>query len=76
MAISVGFDSQSSFNREFRKRFGCSPGIYRSRLGWDLSWLTPWAEQDETGTHCNTARENVSVNGVMFVPGRAYSRDT
>lgn len=50
IAISVGFDSQPSFNREFRKRFGCSPGIYRSRPGWDLSLLTPRAELDETGT--------------------------
>ncbi|WP_407906387.1 helix-turn-helix domain-containing protein [Escherichia coli] len=48
IAISVGFDSQPSFNREFRKRFGCSPGIYRSRPGWDLSLLTPRAELDET----------------------------
>ena len=50
IAISVGFDSQSSFNREFRKRFGCSPGIYRHRPGWDLSLLTPRAELAETGT--------------------------
>lgn len=48
IAISVGFDSRPSFNREFRKRFGCSPGIYRSRPGWDLSLLTPRAELDET----------------------------
>lgn len=47
IAISVGFDSQQSFNREFKKRFGCSPGIYRNRQGWDLSLLTPGAE---TGT--------------------------
>lgn len=50
IAIGVGFDSQPSFNREFRKRFGCSPGIYRNSPGWDLSLLTPRAETDETGT--------------------------
>lgn len=49
IAISVGFDSQPSFNREFRKRFGCSPGIYRNSPGWDLSLLTPRAETDATG---------------------------
>lgn len=68
IAISVGFDSQSSFNREFRKRFGCSPGIYRNRPDWDLSLLTPRAETDETGT-VQYRMENVSVNGVISVPG-------
>ncbi|EJY0871542.1 helix-turn-helix transcriptional regulator [Escherichia coli] len=47
IAISVGFNSQPSFNREFRKRFGCSPGVYLNRPGWDLSLLTP---RVETGT--------------------------
>ncbi|WP_244576799.1 helix-turn-helix transcriptional regulator [Escherichia coli] len=72
IAISVGFDSQSSFNREFRKRFGCSPGVYRSRPGWDLSLLTPRAELDETGTYCNTERENVFVSGGLSRKGIFY----
>lgn len=50
IAISVGFDSQPSFNREFRKKFGCSPGIYRNSAGWDLSLLTPVVETNETRT--------------------------
>ena len=50
IAIDMGFDSQSSFNREFRKKFGCSPGMYRNHQAWDLSSLTSRAEIDKIGT--------------------------
>ncbi len=64
IAIGVGFDSQPSFNREFRKRFGCSPGIYRSRPGWDLSLLTPRAETEAVQysmEKCVSERRDVRV---------------
>ncbi len=49
IAVCMGFDSQSSFNRDFRKRFDCSPGIYRNSPDWGLSLLTPRSETDENG---------------------------
>lgn len=39
IALSVGFDSQQSFNRAFKKFTGISPGQYRSRPEWILSPL-------------------------------------
>ncbi len=31
IALSCGFDSEISFNRSFRKEYGCPPGAYRKR---------------------------------------------
>lgn len=39
IAVRLRFDSQASFNREFRKYFGCTPGEYRSSPTWDLRKL-------------------------------------
>ena len=72
IAISVGFDSQPSFNREFRKRFGCSPGIYRSRPGWDLSLLTPRAELDETGTLQYSCQRRMKSDPLISPPTAQY----
>ncbi len=45
IALSLHFDSQQSFSREFKKLFGCSPREYRHRDYWDLAniflkWFT------------------------------------
>ncbi|ENC1279866.1 helix-turn-helix domain-containing protein, partial [Escherichia coli] len=34
IALSLHFDSQQSFSREFKKLFGCSPRVYRHRDYW------------------------------------------
>ncbi|MXE36491.1 AraC family transcriptional regulator, partial [Escherichia coli] len=36
IACSLGFDSQQTFNREFRKTAGVTPGQYRSQPEWRL----------------------------------------
>lgn len=41
IAHELGFDSQQSFSREFKKRFGCTPRDYRLMNSWDLSSLQP-----------------------------------
>lgn len=41
IAISLHFDSQQSFSREFKKLFGCSPRVYRHRDYWDLANIFP-----------------------------------
>ncbi|WP_434638881.1 helix-turn-helix domain-containing protein [Klebsiella sp. I138] len=45
IALRLHFDSQQTFSREFKKRFGCTPREYRKRDDWDLesictNWLT------------------------------------
>lgn len=41
IALSLHFDSQQTFSREFKKMFGCSPREYRYRNFWDLEYLLP-----------------------------------
>lgn len=41
IALSLPFDSQQSFSREFKKLFGCSPREYRHRDFWDLEHILP-----------------------------------
>lgn len=41
IALSLHFDSQQSFSREFKKLFGCSPREYRHRDYWDLANIFP-----------------------------------
>ena len=41
IALSLHFDSQQSFSREFKKLFGCSPREYRLRDFWDLTNILP-----------------------------------
>ncbi|XTZ40536.1 helix-turn-helix domain-containing protein [Salmonella enterica] len=41
IALSLHFDSQQSFSREFKKMFGCSPREYRHRDFWDLEYILP-----------------------------------
>ncbi len=41
IALSLHFDSQQSFSREFKKMFGCSPREYRHRDYWDLDYILP-----------------------------------
>lgn len=41
IALSLHFDSQQSFSREFKKLFGCSPREYRHRDYWDLENIFP-----------------------------------
>ncbi|EEZ4383092.1 MULTISPECIES: helix-turn-helix domain-containing protein [Escherichia] len=41
IALSLHFDSQQSFSREFKKLFGCSPREYRLRDYWDLENIFP-----------------------------------
>ena len=41
IALSLHFDSQQSFSREFKKLFGCSPREYRHRDFWDLTNILP-----------------------------------
>ncbi|ELW2045275.1 helix-turn-helix domain-containing protein, partial [Escherichia coli] len=41
IALSLHFDSQQSFSREFKKLFGCSPRVYRHRDYWDLANIFP-----------------------------------
>ncbi|MFS1784184.1 helix-turn-helix domain-containing protein, partial [Escherichia coli] len=42
IALSLHFDSQQSFSREFKKLFGCSPREYRHRDYWDLASIFPY----------------------------------
>ncbi|MFU1868044.1 helix-turn-helix domain-containing protein [Citrobacter portucalensis] len=37
ISFRLQFDSQQSFNREFKKIVGCTPLYYRSNKDWDLS---------------------------------------
>lgn len=39
IAYSLGFDSQQSFSREFKKIFGINPKAYRDNEVWDMSHL-------------------------------------
>jgi AraC family transcriptional activator of mar-sox-rob regulon len=32
VAISLGFDSQQSFNRSFKRQYGIAPGVWRRQL--------------------------------------------
>ncbi|MEI7376426.1 helix-turn-helix domain-containing protein [Dickeya chrysanthemi] len=41
VALRYCFDSQQSFTRTFKKRFGMSPGHYRRASLWDFSRLQP-----------------------------------
>lgn len=41
IALSLHFDLQQSFSREFKKLFGCSPREYRHRDYWDLANIFP-----------------------------------
>ncbi|UPT56640.1 helix-turn-helix domain-containing protein [Dickeya zeae] len=41
VALRYCFDSQQSFTRTFKKRFGMSPGHYRRTSFWDFSNLQP-----------------------------------
>ncbi|CAD5758049.1 Putatve transcriptional regulator ykgA [Escherichia coli] len=40
IALSVGYDSQQSMNREFKRQTGVTPGQYRERPEWLLAPLT------------------------------------
>jgi AraC family transcriptional activator of mar-sox-rob regulon len=35
VAISLGFDSQQSFNRSFKRQYGIAPGVWRRQLAHD-----------------------------------------
>lgn len=41
IAHELNFDSQQSFSREFKKKFGYTPRDYRRMRSWDLSSLQP-----------------------------------
>lgn len=41
IALDLGFSSEQSFSREFKKNFGVSPKQYRSRGFWNTSQLLP-----------------------------------
>lgn len=45
IAARLGYDSQQTFSREFKKLFGVSPRVYRNRDFWDLTQICPpWSE--------------------------------
>ncbi|EDM7409297.1 hypothetical protein CWG93_18910 [Salmonella enterica subsp. enterica serovar Sandiego] len=57
IGIALGFSSQQSFSREFKKVFGMSPNAYRNDAHWDFSTLClPYKIQDN--------KMNITFSGV------------
>ncbi len=53
IALSLHFDSQQSFSREFKKQFGCTPREYRYRNFWNTAYILPPALKSQyKKTHC------------------------
>ncbi|RKR64984.1 AraC family transcriptional regulator [Yokenella regensburgei] len=48
IALELGFSSQQSLCREFKKAFGVTPGEYRKREYWDTSQLLPPVKATES----------------------------
>jgi AraC-like DNA-binding protein len=55
ISLKLGFDSQQSFCREFKKATGYTPGQYRRKDSWDLSSL-----------YSHSHVQGVTINSLQF----------
>lgn len=55
ISFKLGFDSQQSFCREFKKTTGYTPGQYRKKENWDL-----------TALHDTSHLRKVTINSLQF----------
>ncbi len=61
IAFSLGFDSQQTFNREFKKVIGCTPKEYRYNEYWPFTPLTP---------QISDYRPEILSSGIVFLEKR------
>lgn len=71
IALSLHFDSQQSFSREFKKLFGCSPREYRHRDYWDLANIFP-SEQELEYYKRRSQNIGLVITGYTYVTPRKF----
>lgn len=72
ISVRLGFDSQQSFTREFKKLTGYTPREYRKSVSWDLSPLLLYAHQSDI----IVSKPQLCILPDDFITGFQYSYDS